>query len=114
MRSSDWSSDVCSSDVMLLKAQPAPHARQQQPFRPRLFEIGDKPPGGQAALHRELVIAAAPRPGDRGCRYVRPQNLDPPTEPPRRLLLQHHGRSEEPTSELQSLMRSSHAVFCLK
>src|SRR3546814_2935679 len=24
------------------------------------------------------------------------------------------GRSEEPTSELQSLMRSSYAVFCLK
>src|SRR3546814_2823402 len=102
---------------MLLKAHPAPHARQQQPFRPRLFEIGDKPPGGQAALHLELVIAAAPRPGDRGCRYVRPQNLDPPTEPPRRLLLQHHGeriRSEEHTSELQSLMRISYAVFCLK
>src|SRR3546814_2266575 len=26
----------------------------------------------------------------------------------------HHGRSEEHTSELQSLMRSSSAVFCLK
>src|SRR3546814_1358985 len=27
---------------------------------------------------------------------------------------QHHGRSEEHTSELQSLMRISYAVFCLK
>src|SRR3546814_6347684 len=26
----------------------------------------------------------------------------------------HHARSEEHTSELQSLMRSSYAVFCLK
>src|SRR3546814_9145304 len=26
----------------------------------------------------------------------------------------HHSRSEEHTSELQSLMRSSYAVFCLK
>src|SRR3546814_1354409 len=26
----------------------------------------------------------------------------------------NHGRSEEHTSELQSLMRSSYAVFCLK
>src|SRR3546814_8970211 len=26
----------------------------------------------------------------------------------------HHGRSEEHTSELQSLMRISYAVFCLK
>src|SRR3546814_10723858 len=28
--------------------------------------------------------------------------------------LQHHDRSEEHTSELQSLMRISYAVFCLK
>src|SRR3546814_4982485 len=27
---------------------------------------------------------------------------------------EHHGRSEEHTSELQSLMRISYAVFCLK
>src|SRR3546814_4377035 len=30
------------------------------------------------------------------------------------LLLDHHSRSEEHTSELQSLMRISYAVFCLK
>src|SRR3546814_10864003 len=29
-------------------------------------------------------------------------------------LLQHADRSEEQTSELQSLMRTSYAVFCLK
>src|SRR3546814_2502905 len=28
--------------------------------------------------------------------------------------IQHHARSEEHTSELQSLMRISYAVFCLK
>src|SRR3546814_4603852 len=28
--------------------------------------------------------------------------------------LEHHSRSEEHTSELQSLMRISYAVFCLK
>src|SRR3546814_4952131 len=32
----------------------------------------------------------------------------------RRLLTAIHGRSEEHTSELQSLMRISYAVFCLK
>src|SRR3546814_8190192 len=32
----------------------------------------------------------------------------------RALPLQHHRRSEEHTSELQSLMRISYAVFCLK
>src|SRR3546814_4419272 len=31
-----------------------------------------------------------------------------------KLLKQHHVRSEEHTSELQSLMRISYAVFCLK
>src|SRR3546814_9466590 len=29
-------------------------------------------------------------------------------------ITRHHGRSEEHTSELQSLMRISYAVFCLK
>src|SRR3546814_6210087 len=32
----------------------------------------------------------------------------------RRLGVEHHARSEEHTSELQSLMRISYAVFCLK
>src|SRR3546814_3724782 len=32
----------------------------------------------------------------------------------RRGLAEHRGRSEEHTSELQSLMRISYAVFCLK
>src|SRR3546814_10295653 len=36
--------------------------------------------------------------------------IDPPLGPP----WYHHGRSEEHTSELQSLMRHSYAVFCLK
>src|SRR3546814_2343976 len=38
------------------------------------------------------------------------------TRPPigRSLYRQHHLRSEEHTSELQSLMRISYAVFCLK
>src|SRR3546814_6346300 len=31
-----------------------------------------------------------------------------------RLLLRDRGRSEENTSELQSIMRTSYAVFCLK
>src|SRR3546814_7083632 len=36
-----------------------------------------------------------------------------PLRPPRRLLSRHL-RSEEHTSELQSIMRISYAVFCLK
>src|SRR3546814_2435272 len=39
-----------------------------------------------------------------------PQMIDPPE----RRLVRHGFRSEEHTSELQSLMRISYAVFCLK
>src|SRR3546814_8445206 len=42
---------------------------------------------------------------DQGCRARRAG---------RRKLYHHHPRSEEHTSELQSLMRISYAVFCLK
>src|SRR3546814_8993190 len=38
----------------------------------------------------------------------------PSGAPPRRLLRWTSSRSEEHTSELQSLMRISYAVFCLK
>src|SRR3546814_4380699 len=55
---------------------------------------------------------------DRGCRDrdpardVQPGELHPAASPPRGA---HLGRrSEEHTSELQSLMRNSYAVFCLK
>src|SRR3546814_1567598 len=60
MRISDWSSDVCSSDLI---AETLPHFDQEY--------------GAEGARLRD-------------------------------------GRSEEHTSELQSLMRISYAVFCLK
>src|SRR3546814_2562785 len=89
MRISDWSSDVCSSDLA--------HA---------LDAIGqgiDRPGGlahialGQAQA-RERDKAQFSRRGLRLGRHVFIR-LD---------------RSEEHTSELQSLMRISYAVFCLK
>src|SRR3546814_9611091 len=42
-------------------------------------------------------------------RHAESQNHRPPHQPDR-----PHRRSEEHTSELQSLMRNSYAVFCLK
>src|SRR3546814_2870423 len=91
MRISDWSSDVCSSLL---------------PFAPRVECF---------ALHHGLrrrgkftrcclpVIAA---------RLARQRPLDPPAT----MLAATDAvdRSEEHTSELQSLMRISYAVFCLK
>src|SRR3546814_4025093 len=93
MRISDWSSDVCSSDLFQL-ARFADDAAEHLDF------------------HRENGLAGI-------CQF------DPSNGPaPRRFHLDDHrrhprrfgrdGRSEEHTSELQSLMRTSYAVFCLK
>src|SRR3546814_4065658 len=80
MRISDWSSDVCSSDL----AEMAPSSRARS--------FGRR--SAKAAMRRESAVTrvalAARRGGD------------------------NEARSEEHTSELQSLMRISYAVFCLK
>src|SRR3546814_5631434 len=79
MRISDWSSDVCSSDLQhdLRLRQAVARTRED------LQRSGSRNHGSR--------LSAAPRP--RGCAG---------------------DRSEEHTSELQSLMRISYAVFCLK
>src|SRR3546814_2122696 len=85
MRISDWSSDVCSSDL-------SPKSQWFQRIgRDRLGAAGDF-----AQRHRD-----SGRPGaGRRLSALREQS--------------GHYRSEEHTSELQSLMRISYAVFCLK
>src|SRR3546814_7615250 len=103
MRISDWSSDVCSSDLL----QPLSRAIPMHPF-----------PVDQA--HSAPVRAQA-----RNCQRRQPTNRRkrpcvatvissrryPPAATKRLSTMQ---RSEEHTSELQSLMRKSSAVFCLK
>src|SRR3546814_8475357 len=117
MRISDCSSDVCSSD---LKARPpaASQAASTASAAARLFE--------------KLIATAQPRPAS-SFAVAAPMPLDAPvtsaTRPFRsafiRLFLPplsdvasgfraYRGRSEEHTSELQSLMRNPYAVFCLK
>src|SRR3546814_6573867 len=98
MRISDWSSDVCSSDL-LIDADPQCHRRAVALADADIFgEFG----GGVARrLHRCVL------------RDVEPRRI----EPDRRMGLQPRpraARSEEHTSELQSPMRTSYAVFCLK
>src|SRR3546814_9253147 len=90
MRISDWSSDVCSSDLcpQLLDSSSYAH---QIPTR-RCPEI--PAPDPYHAWPQRFLDAA------RHCRMA--QNAH--------WLI----RSEEHTSELQSLMRISYAVFCLK
>src|SRR3546814_1683097 len=116
MRISDWSSDVCSSDLDICDQKPGPVARLQARRQGQLPLRA----GGQERTHQRdqtgkramiariiegsianrlfivlasIVIALA------GFWAVRTTPVD---------------RSEEHTSELQSPMRSSYAAFCLK
>src|SRR3546814_8999793 len=91
MRISDWSSDVCSSDLVGIVV--GGH---------ETFDLGDP----------EIF------------EHLNPQMAIEEGIPARVLVIGCHGRrlyepnrthrSEEHTSELQSLMRISYAVFCLK
>src|SRR3546814_1698253 len=113
MRISDWSSDVCSSDLLIA----------------RLFAVGlllrDKFTQHATSAHRASIASIASQ-------EHRPHGHDVPIadlrllESDHRLVLflerifdagaQFCGelKSEENTSELQSIMRTSDAGFCLK
>src|SRR3546814_8074877 len=99
MRISDWSSDVCSSDLCVndigviaaktnavILCQDISHLAAPDDF---LNVLPDQRSG---SVQRRRGFCNA---------KLRPNHLG-------------HGRSEEHTSELQSLMRISYAVFCLK
>src|SRR3546814_5991028 len=84
MRISDWSSDVCSSDLSL---------------------------GGSGGVRRSRngVADLLPRLGSLAFLARQEARLWPSSA-----VLRPCGRSEEHPSELQALMPTSHAVFCLK
>src|SRR3546814_7731186 len=89
MRISDWSSDVCSSDLLC--------ARPSVGRCPRRKARRDESSRAIFAYRRFLRLRSfvwMPRPYS-ACAAV-------------------SARSEEHTSELQSLMRTSYALFCLK
>src|SRR3546814_4227923 len=93
MRISDWSSDVCSSD---LRSRKTPGKRRISAVRRGQGASG--PASNLQNQYRQSsgsIVRSNPRPeySDRLC---------------------CKNRSEEHTSELQSLMRISYAVFCLK
>src|SRR3546814_2427773 len=123
MRISDWSSDVCSSDLHVngihRRTAKAIHRRSAELLRkageqrcdPRdiiaLRGLGIRATK-QYILDQERVEPATidDRPQDERREIVGPAILQP--------ALAREMRSEEHTSELQSLMRISYAVFCLK
>src|SRR3546814_4368723 len=116
MRISDWSSDVCSSDLDDFKIG---HGGAKdgipvhQPFAAidkALFvqvDEGFDDPAGQIVVHGEVFA----RPVGRG---TQPAELLGDGAAGFLFPFPDLFRSEEHTSELQSLMRISYAVFCLK
>src|SRR3546814_3473916 len=123
MRISDWSSDVCASDLQgAVRCGQSPSHEEGDRRRHR-YRISPHRPEGDSAVRRRDHGAWLPsrlfggylvwqgRPGHsarEGGNGQRNQNLG------EGLRAAVSGRSEEHTSELQSLMRNSYAVFCLK
>src|SRR3546814_8819849 len=107
MRISDWSSDVCSSDLaffgvvgqVLGVADGAQHARM---FTAQIAQQGGLVAGN--VRHRDIIQIAVGASEDRGRLFFKRH---------RRELSLLQQRSEEHTSELQSLMSISYAVFRL-
>src|SRR3546814_1740399 len=114
MRISDWSSDVCSSDLRrrghrdgdivdilvariaaLRRRKHQPSGHQFEPGKEIILDRGD----GRPALRRQLDGEQRPA--------LRTLDQQARARPPAA-----RQRSEEHTSELQSLMRISYAVFC--
>src|SRR3546814_2876369 len=114
MRISDWSSDVCSSDLHRPAIDIALDMAATQPPDQRQVVVRLDPLGGR--LHAERGREADDRRDDRRVHAVRVGGAEHEAlvdlDLVERRLLQI--RSEEHTSELQSLMRISYAVFCLK
>src|SRR3546814_6359832 len=118
MRISDWSSDVCSSDLAITVLDERPslgldhlNAVGHRPDEFMAFasykDTNDKPSILKALiddLHRRHSADDV----DVAIREPRLESGD------NLLLVDSESRSEEHTSELQSLMRISYAVFCLK
>src|SRR3546814_4599428 len=113
MRISDWSSDVCSSDLFVMldvnldnaldfreglqdSGEIYPALKQLSKYARKVVTADDLP----LAVRQSVISASTGRPG--------PSVLDLGFQ-----VLVSPTRSEEHTSELQSLMRISYAVFCL-
>src|SRR3546814_5785390 len=107
MRISDWSSDVCSSDLLHV------HLRGGDAIALQPCGIENDP---------DFAVDATASHDRCDAFYLEKALDDLVVDIPGQLLQRHIGggdgeigyRSEEHTSELQSLMRISYAVFCLK
>src|SRR3546814_9411054 len=98
MRISDWSSDVCSSDLRL-SACPARRRVADVSRRGGYNRAPSYFPELNGAMTALTLALSKGRILEESLPFLAKVGLD---------------RSEEHTSELQSLMRISYAVFCLK
>src|SRR3546814_9319395 len=104
MRISDWSSDVCSSDLVNLLA-----VRREgiQPASDAIIESRAQAQDQIGAIHRHIGFIRA----------MHAQHSQPLRRGSRESAKAHQRagdwRSEEHTSELTSTMRISYSVFCL-
>src|SRR3546814_7137733 len=111
MRMSDWSSDVCSSDLRLVQRDIAGGDGARCGMADFLVEAEVLEEIAWIGLGRH----AAPRLFVLSCPdLIRASHEWDPRVRPAGDTIDMILRSEEHTSELQSLMRISYAVFCLK
>src|SRR3546814_10714462 len=127
MRISDWSSDVCSSDLVLFlgieeavlrrAAVGVAVAARHRPVVPApTVHPGPLPLQADLAVHRLEVVHEAEQHVGRAGRLGQSLPEDPMRQPDLHVARADEApgdRSEEHTSELQSLMSISYAVFCL-
>src|SRR3546814_9802984 len=121
MRISDWSSDVCSSDLdrqagsdrALINRPGDQHLRLYRPWLRRSTSsmISLSAPCSLVGVVRREGIAPSSNICSSAARPRATRLLIVPTATSQ---ISAASRSEEHTSELQSLMRTSYAVFCLK
>src|SRR3546814_2428316 len=124
MRISDWSSDVCSSDLKharhdLLLIVKSLHLAHRF-FSPLTGRAGRRLYNGDDSALVLLRKEAAretreqdDRQADQRDEYCEPAQRSRQDPSDAALITVSRTRSEEHTSELQSLMRNSYAVFCL-
>src|SRR3546814_1167911 len=107
MRISDWSSDVCSSDLQRIGLRAVQQAQRNAGvgrMEQRALSF-DEVPAAIVARRRDPFGGTGNE-----IRHHRTDRHAGAGDEDDGLA----GRSEEHTSELQSLMRNSYAVFCLK
>src|SRR3546814_6381829 len=109
MRISDWSSDVCSSDLRRVVVGPRSALAVATA---RLSDINWLAIGHDAALTVKVRSMAKPVPARFDGERIMFDAPEYGVAPGQAAVC--YARSEEHTSELQSLMRISYAVFCLK